>query len=139
MSLWRKEASGRLPELQKIIASKEVTSPMSLWIELRLSFQKLCGQKPAPLELLRRIWGYATWCLDQGSGDVGTAAALAFCEHLIDTDESRQLLPLIMSRQDFEGCRELILYHHTKDEYESVLKLFRKGNRELGRDKKMAL
>ena len=42
MSAWRKEASKRLPELQRFIASREVDSPMMLWIELHMEFERLC-------------------------------------------------------------------------------------------------
>lgn len=43
MSQWRREASERLPELQLIIASKLVHSPMMLWIELNQEFERRCA------------------------------------------------------------------------------------------------
>ena len=124
MSAWRKEASKRLPEFQKIIASREVDNPMMLWIELHTRFAQLCRQDPPPVELLRRLWGYAKWCMDQGHEDVQTAAALAFCEHLLDTDASGRLLPQVMSRQDYEGLRSLLLYHDSQEAYERGLHSF---------------
>lgn len=125
MSAWRKEASNRLPELQRIIASREVNNPMMLWIELRKEFERLCKQEPAPLELLRRLWGYANWCMERGD-DVGTGAALGFCEHLINTKESSSILPVIMSRQDYQSLKGLLLYQNTEADYEAVLKCFGK-------------
>lgn len=123
MSAWRKEASQRLPELQRIIASREVDSPMMLWMELKCEFQRLCKQEPLPLDLLRRLWGYAEWCLERGD-DVRTGVALGFCEHLIDTKESRNILPKIMSRQDYLDLKGLLLYHNTEKDYEAVLEYF---------------
>jgi hypothetical protein len=124
MSAWRKEASKRLPELQRVIASREIDNPMMLWIELQIEFERLCKQEPVPLDLIRRLWEYAKWCMDRGD-DVGTGAALGFCEHLIDTKESRSILPEIMSRQDYEGLKGLLLYHHPEEDYQVVLKCFK--------------
>ncbi len=62
MSRWRREASERLPELQRIIASTEVDSPMMLWIKLHLEFDRLCTEGEEAVDRLRRIWEYALWC-----------------------------------------------------------------------------
>jgi hypothetical protein len=99
---------------------------MMLWIELQLEFETLCKQEPAPLDLLRRLWRYATWCMERGD-DVGTGDALGFCEHLIDTKESRSILPQIMTRRDYQSLKGLLLYHHTEVDYEAVLKSFGTG------------
>lgn len=122
MSKWRREASERLPELQGIIASKLVDNPMMLWIELNLEFEKLCEIEPPQVELLKRIWTYCQWCLEHGSDDVRTAAALGFCEHLIDTPKKIQILSKIMGRSDFLDLRSLLEYHNTCDEVDACLK-----------------
>ena len=116
MSLWRREASERLPELQNIIASRLVDSPMMLWIELNIKFEKLSKSQPPPIDLLRRIWRYCEWSLQHGSPEVQTAAALGFCEHLIQTPERAALLPQIMSMADYMGLRSLMEYHHSPAE-----------------------
>jgi hypothetical protein len=124
MSSWRREASARLPEFQRIIASRDVDNPMRLWIELHTKFSQLCEQEPPPLDLLKRFWGYVKWCLEQENQDVLTAAALAFCEHLLDSEASKRLLPQIMSRKDYEGLRSLLLYHNSQEQYEQGLRYF---------------
>ena len=124
MSAWRKEASKRLPEFQRIIASRNVDNPMMLWIELQMKFARLCDQEHPPLELLRRFWGYAKWCMEHGHEDVLTAATLAFCEHLLDSEASRRLLPQMMSRKDYAGLKSLLLYHNTQEQYERGLQYF---------------
>lgn len=122
MSQWRREASERLPELQRIIASNLVDSPMMLWIELNQEFQRRCENERPPLELLKRIWGYCEWCLAQGTSDIQTAAALGFCEHLIDTPKRTAILPKIMRRSDFLDLRNLLEYHNTSAEVDECLK-----------------
>lgn len=124
MSLWRKTASERLPELQRIIASREVDNPMMLWLELQSVFTHLCQQNPPPLDLIRRLWGYAKWSMAHEDGDVRTAAALAFAEHLLDSKAMRRILPDIMTRSDYMGLRELLLYHNSEEAYTKGLELF---------------
>ena len=124
MSLWRKEALMRLPELHGLITSDEVDNPMMLWIELQLKFTSMCEQKPPPLELLRRVWGYAKWCMEHGHDTMATAAAFAFCEHLLDRKATRSILPEIMTRPDYEKLRELLLYHNSEEEFAEGLELF---------------
>ncbi|MCW1913238.1 hypothetical protein OJ996_06630 [Luteolibacter sp. GHJ8] len=122
MSLWRREASERLPELQRIIASRFVDGPMMLWIELNTEFEKLCGSQPPPIDLLRRIWRYCDWCLQHGGEDVRTAAALGFGEHLIDSPQRAALLPQIMSCADYVSLRNLVEYHHAPTEMDDWLR-----------------
>ena len=121
MSKWRREASERLPELQPLVASKFVDNPMMLWIELNQEFERRCELEPPPLDLLRRVWGYCEWCLEHGSDDVRTAAALGFCEHLIDTPKRTEILPKIMRRSDFLDLRSLLEYHNTSAEVDACL------------------
>jgi hypothetical protein len=121
MSKWRREASERLPELQPLIASKLVIGPMMLWIELNQEFERRCAIDPPPFDLLKRIWGYCEWCLQHGSDEVRTAAALGFCEHLIDTPKRTQVLPKIMTRSDFLDLRNLLEHHNTSAEVDACL------------------
>lgn len=122
MSRWRREASEQLPELQRIFASKNVDNPMMLWIDLNLEFENLCETQPPPLDLLARIWQYCNWCLTDGNDDVRTGAALAFCEHLIDTPKRTTILAEIMKRSDFLVLRSILEYHNTPAEVDSCLK-----------------
>jgi hypothetical protein len=122
MSAWRREASTRLPELQRIIASQLVDGPMMLWLELNVEFEKLCKLDPPPVDLLRRIWQYCDWCLLHGGDELRTAAALGFCEHLIDTPERASLLPRIMKQEDYLALRNLMEYHHSPAEVDQWLR-----------------
>ncbi len=88
---------------------------MMLWIELNREFERMCEQENPPLEALKRMIGYSNWCLDHGADDVRTAAALAFCEHHLDTDARARLLPRLMSRAEFLELRELLQYHNAPE------------------------
>jgi len=98
-----------------------------LWIELNIEFGELCETQPPPVDLLRRIWHYCDWSLQHGSPEVQTAAAVGFCEHLIDSPQRAALLPQIMSSADYIGLRKLMEYHHGSAEVDEwLLKLWPK-------------
>jgi hypothetical protein len=102
MSLWRKEASNRLPELQQSIASASIKTPSDLWMELRLRFDQLCRQEPPPIELLSRIWQYARWSDEHPAEDVQFAVEAHFFERIEDTRLYRTVLPKFMSPKEYE-------------------------------------
>lgn len=129
MSVWRREALKRLPEFQKIIASREVDNQMMLWILLQSAFDKLCEQEEPDLDLLTRVWRYAKWCMVYGHPDVRTAAAIGFCEDLIDTKSAMRLLPKIMSRDEYIELKNLLLYHNSIEKFERGLEMFDPGYR----------
>ncbi len=120
MSRWRREALERLPEFQKLIASKDVDGPMMLWIKLNTTFAKLCLAETPPIPLLLRIWQYCEWCLNHNNDHVRTAAAYGFCEHLIDTPTRAALLPQIIKRSDFLAVWRHLEYHNSPEEVDSL-------------------
>jgi len=97
-----------------------------LWIELRIQFEKLCVDLPGNRDVLRRFWTYCGWCLHSKNQDISTAAALGFCEHLIDTPATREALPHLMSRTDFLGLKKLLLYHNSEEQFAAALAMFGK-------------
>ena len=40
-------------------------------------------------KVLRKIYGFSEWCLNQSSGEVSNAAGVAFYEHLLDVPDLR--------------------------------------------------
>jgi hypothetical protein len=121
MSLWRKEASTRLPELQHVVSSPRIDNPMMLWIELNMTFTRICDDPSPSPDLLRRIWGYGLWCLDHRDDDVSTAAAVGFFEHAIDSPSRIAQLSVTTTRPVIEGFRNLLAYHHTEEEIRAAL------------------
>ncbi len=95
---------------------------MMLWIEMNMMFERLCVMEPLPLDLLRRIWNYAQWCMNHASDDVHAAAVSGFCEHLMDTPEKIALLPQLMERRDFLALRGLLEYHNDPKAVDACLR-----------------
>lgn len=123
MSAWNEEASTRLSELEYLIGHLNFVSPMMLWIELRMRFDQLCEETPRDLDLLRRIWGYAQWCMSQPSPDVRTAVVAAFCEHLLESP--KVCLPEIIAKSDLMELKPVLLHHGSEEVFESVCRGFR--------------
>ena len=102
MSLWRKEASKRLPELQAVVADTSVKTPSDLWMALRREFDHLCHQQPPPIGLLSRIWDYAKWSVEHKDDSVQFAAINFFFEEIQDTKVYREVLPRFMTAKDYD-------------------------------------
>lgn len=117
-------ASETLPELQKIVSANSIDSPMMLWVELNLEFERECERPEPNFDLLKRVWSYSQWCLKAGSDEVRTAAVLAFCEHLLDTESRARVLTKLISRADLLSLREILLYHNSAEQIEHWLSKF---------------
>ncbi|TLD68405.1 hypothetical protein FEM03_22630 [Phragmitibacter flavus] len=124
MSAWRRKASEYLPELQSTIASPVIDNPMYLWTELQSHFSRLCTESPPNIDLLTRFWHYSQWCLRHPNPNIQTAAAIGFCGHLLDTHDTRSILPKIISREEYISLKSLLLYHNTEADHLSTLTTF---------------
>ena len=71
-------------------------------MELRLRFDELCRQDPAPTDLLSRIWHYGKWSVTHKDEAVQRAVIDHFFDHTEDTRRYREVLPTFMSRQEYE-------------------------------------
>jgi hypothetical protein len=94
---WRIRAIETFPELSvELNDSSEIFSPYALWFELLPLATE--AHRAADDDLLRRIYGYASWSHEQG-GDLANAAAVSFYEHLLDERWMRPLaLPWLNAR-----------------------------------------
>lgn len=106
MSGWRKEASDQLPELQALVAAREVHMPSDLWLRLFLEFEHLTREIPLPADLLARLWKYAKWSLRHPDEDVRDAVWSFFFENLKDTRNNRIFCPKFMSGDDYKQFYE---------------------------------
>jgi hypothetical protein len=95
---------------------------MILWIELNEVFEELCQEEHPPVDLLKRTWHFCDWCLIHGGNPMRIAAAIGFCEHLLDTPERARLLPRIMAKTDFTALKCALLFHNDEDSYERWLR-----------------
>jgi hypothetical protein len=83
MSLWRREAFEKLPELRTEL--QEAENPMQFWIEVSFVFRDAFER--GNLDLFKRILQYADWSFHAPRGkDAGTDPAtcihVAFFEHM---------------------------------------------------------
>ena len=101
MSLWRSEASKRLPELQTTIASTGIHTPRDLWMGLFFQFERLTRQAPFPKDLLSRLWSYAKWSLDHRDVDVQSAVSDCFFTNLKDSRKLREVCPQFMTETEY--------------------------------------
>jgi hypothetical protein len=100
MSVWRREAVSRLPELRTLV--ERAGSPMALWVDLAIPFEDAFGAGDD--DLVRRIFDYAAWCLDTASReptDASTAAWCAFYEDLPDVPGLVEKLPQFLTWEHF--------------------------------------
>jgi hypothetical protein len=115
VSAWKRTALEKLPECRTLIESSD--SPMALWIELHLRFERLNDD-----DFTRRIFEYARWCVESpGDGghlsDAGTAAVCAFYEHLPQQAAIRRDLSRWLTREEFTNLREAFRYHLSEQEF----------------------
>jgi hypothetical protein len=98
MSLWRREAIERFPELCREIANAENIT--MVWFELWYHLFEPAYQKdPSDTAMIARIYGYADWSLGHRSSDVLTSAIVSFYEHLPNHNQMRRDMPRWISQE----------------------------------------
>jgi hypothetical protein len=104
MSAWRRHALRFFPTVQEPLNSREYTI-YQLFFDL---LPMVCDAHAAnDREMLRKIYGFAQWCLCQKSEDLWNSAGVAFYEHLFDKPELwRHVVPWL-SPQVILQCRPL--------------------------------
>ncbi|HET8630198.1 MAG TPA: hypothetical protein VFL91_22475 [Thermomicrobiales bacterium] len=81
MAAWRRKALEAFPALRRDLNQRDY-SIYELFMDLLPLVQDAHDADDA--DTLRRIYGFAEWCLSQRSGDLGNAAGVSFYEHLFD-------------------------------------------------------
>ncbi len=121
MSAWRREALASLPEFKRLISESE--SPMSLWIELHLEFEKAFEANDA--SRIRRLIEYAKWCWNGRDGDTINAVGCGFLEHLPEHEGMRACIPQWFTKAEFERLRPVFTYHGGETVVVEIEKLYR--------------
>ncbi len=85
MANWRRKALALFPQLRYEIQRPRF-SIYSLYFEL-LPLTRIAHEAEDE-ETLRRIYGFAEWCLHQKAKDMWNAAGVAFYEHVFDGKKS---------------------------------------------------
>lgn len=133
MSEWKKQASHLLPELQNTITQNDINSPLDLWLELNIIFEKNCAIDPLPISLLQRIWEYSVWCTSQESDSVSYPPIDFFYADLLESKSIIAALPQIITRTSLERLKHIILENSSEEKYERVRKTLRVGRQWKGK------
>ena len=81
MAVWKRKAIEDFPELRQDLQDAAFT-PYMLFFEL-LPMVRAAHETENSV-LLRKLYGYAAWCMDQNAEDLWNAAGVCFYEHLFD-------------------------------------------------------
>lgn len=81
MSVWRRRALEFFPQLRRELQRRDYSIYL-LYFDLLPMVRKAHDTDDA--DLLRRIYSFAAWCLEQKAKDLWNAAGVAFYEHLFD-------------------------------------------------------
>ena len=102
-----------LPELEdQVTEPQRITGPMSLWIDIWFLLVEAYDVTPINDDLIRRIYDFAAWCLDQPSTsdietDLASTVAVAFIEDIPLEKRVSEDLHRWMSTESFKGFEHL--------------------------------
>lgn len=122
MSLWRKEAFERLPELRTQLQEEKGAYCFVGDLVHVLEHAYEADDE----DLIRRIYMYIERLLaaPQGanaSNDLHTIVYVSFFEHLPRSEVIRQDLGRWLKRGQLEQLRDVFLYHGTEEQYQEIL------------------
>ncbi len=137
---WKKEAIKRFPE----IAEYELEywdNPNTCWSSLLMSFKK-AYKDPRNDNLIKRIYGYSEWCLEQPRGgpaedDLFSIVIVAFIEHIPTIPEAMQDMPRWIPYETVKGSEEIFSYFEGKVGYKKILEVYKEwqdSGRPMARD-----
>ena len=120
---WHARALASFPELREGLEDEDdIFSIYALFFELRPMLSR--AHRDGDDDMLRRIYGYASWAREQPDDDIQNAAGVAFYEHLFD---DRWMRPLVIPWIDSTvvrmqmGLWELMLSPADLDEVRRLL------------------
>ncbi len=125
MSAWRRKALEALPDQKHLIDTAD--SPMALWIELHILFEKCVRQNDTGR--IRAILNYAAWCISEASGhlpnDTSTAAICAFYEDIASNKDNWPRFVEWFTPSEFAAVQEFFGYHLDGKELQELVATFR--------------
>ena len=105
MSTWRKRALELFPDLRPELEAHDATI-YSVFFELLPRCQE--AHDRGDLEELAKIYGFAEWCYRQKAKDLWNAAAVAFYEHLGDSETTLRAMPKWVKPDIFAEIQPLL-------------------------------
>lgn len=107
MSTWKRKAIEATPQIRQKL--ENAPSPMLAWIELRPVFEAYvrAGNRAG----VDRVMRFARYCISAPDADVRMAVAVAFIEHLPESDAFRAILPELLSPHEIRALGPILAYH----------------------------
>jgi hypothetical protein len=131
MAAWRRRALELFPQLGNELPRREFTIYM-LYFDLLPMVRSAHDVNNE--EELRRIYGFAEWCMRQKAENLWNSAAVCFYEHLFDIPEYRTKVVSWLSPFVIEQCWGLWERRLTEAEIEEVKRLVEKRSAYLYRN-----
>jgi hypothetical protein len=114
-----------IPELKAVITSPHVSTPMRLWIEVHLAYDRALSEQPVREELVSHVWEYIRWCRDEYKrDDMWSALSVAFFEHLLDRRAVREDLPKRITAREAADFVPHASYFHSQEDVHRYLDWF---------------
>ncbi|GDY31158.1 hypothetical protein GTS_27910 [Gandjariella thermophila] len=122
---WRGRALAEFPELRSVI-EHEAWSCHVFFIELLDLVRD--AHRRGDVDLLRRAYGFAQWCLEQPGGFLSNAAVVSFYEHAFDEWELRDEVARWLPAQVAQRARPLWEWRLPADRLAEVDRLLSSGD-----------
>jgi hypothetical protein len=121
MAVWRQKALVYFPELAAELRETNYTI-YQLFFDLTPMAEQ--AHRNRDTDSLKRIYGFAEWCLHQSDKDLWNSAGVAFYEHIFDDRSLRdQIVPWLSSEviSQVKGLWEMMLPREAYRELNEVL------------------
>lgn len=128
---WRRQAQEMLPELIGEISV--AATPMQLWIEIGFAFDNAYNE-PRNEDLIRRIYSFASWCVEQpqtvdaqAQDDLFTCVVVCFYEDIPANEAARADMPRWFTEEEVRQNKKVFSYLISSEEYEGILAMYKQG------------
>ncbi len=123
MPPWKQQAETTFPELTAQF--EEADTPCLLWFELRTAFERAYEEVPRDESMIRRIYQYSDWCVEQPEGktaadDLFTCVAVCFYEHIPEHPAAREDMPRWWRAEDLAHERHVMQRHLSAEEFREL-------------------
>lgn len=130
MSLWRRIAIEKLPELHRKIADAD--NCFAVWMELGYELSRLYREEFLNESLIARIYEYARWCFSRpNNAYLATAVAVCFYEDIPKDPRARRDTARWLTMEEFELLRPAFAYHLSEAELKVFIREFREQKQKL--------
>jgi hypothetical protein len=122
LATWRQKALTLFPDLRLDLEATD-SSPYTAFFELLP--RAIAAHRASNTEELRRLYGYALWCMRQKTKEPRNAAAVCFFEHLFDAGELREDVVPWLPPDVISDCWSLWRIHLDQEQLADLQRLFR--------------